>query len=75
MLTLANLSFNAIQTISDLSNHRFLECLLLANNRITKIEGLSNLRFLQVNFLFFNDKDIIIIIRIIFIIIDIGFIS
>ena len=48
MLTLANLSFNLIEEIADLSHHPFLECLLLNNNKIKKISGLQNLKHLKV---------------------------
>lgn len=48
MLTLANLSFNKITQIRDISAHRFLEVLLLSNNSIEKIEGLSSLQYLKV---------------------------
>lgn len=48
MLTLANLSFNKIGTLPDLSHHIHLEVLILANNSISTIEGLSALKFLNV---------------------------
>ncbi len=48
MLTLADLCNNRISKLQDLSDHRFLECLLLAHNKIQTISGLHNLKYLQV---------------------------
>ena len=48
MLTLANLSFNKIETLPDLSHHFHLEVLMLTNNSISSIQGLSALKFLNV---------------------------
>jgi hypothetical protein len=48
MLTLANLSFNKITQMRDISAHRFLEVLLLSNNSIEKIEGVSQLQYLKI---------------------------
>lgn len=48
LLVYADLSSNEIQSLGDLSRHRFLEQLLLANNRISSIQGLYGLRFLKV---------------------------
>lgn len=48
MLTLANLSYNEIELLENLSDHVFLECLLLNHNRITSTIGLKDLRLLQV---------------------------
>lgn len=48
MLTLANLSFNKIGTLPDLSHHSHLEVLMLSNNSISTIQGLSSLKFLNV---------------------------
>jgi internalin A len=48
MLTLANLNSNKITKIKDLSNHSFLECLLLSKNMIRSITGLEKLQYLQV---------------------------
>jgi Leucine-rich repeat (LRR) protein len=49
LLTTADLSHNAINRLRELSDHRFLEQLILHHNRISVIEGLSGLRFLQVS--------------------------
>ena len=49
MLTLANLSYNEIESLENLDNHIFLECLLLNHNRIQSIVGLKDLRLLQVS--------------------------
>jgi hypothetical protein len=49
MLTLADLSDNFIFELEDLSRHRFLECLLLSNNKIRTIGGLGGLKYLQVS--------------------------
>lgn len=54
MLTLADLSNNKITELRDLSDHIFLECLLLNNNYISLIKGLDNLQFLQVLDLSYN---------------------
>jgi Leucine-rich repeat (LRR) protein len=54
MLTLANLSSNKITSIRDLSDHPFLECLLLGKNSITKISGISSLKYLKVLDLSYN---------------------
>ena len=49
LITSANFSNNLIAKINDLSNHTFLEFLLLSKNQIEKIEGVSNLKNLKVN--------------------------
>lgn len=47
MLTLADLRENQIESLRDLSDHFYLECLLLSQNQIKVIDGLSKLRYLQ----------------------------
>jgi Leucine-rich repeat (LRR) protein len=54
MLTNANLSFNSISKLNSLSNHPFLEVLVLNNNCIDSISGISELKFLRVLDLSFN---------------------
>ncbi|GMI12907.1 hypothetical protein TrLO_g3694 [Triparma laevis f. longispina] len=46
MLHEAKCSFNEIESIRDLSGHRFLHTLDLGNNKISKIDGLQNLGML-----------------------------
>jgi hypothetical protein len=53
MLTLANVCQNQIAHIRDMSDHPFLECLLLKKNMIEKITGLSSLRYLKVPIFFY----------------------
>jgi hypothetical protein len=48
ILISADLSYNDIESIDDLSHHPNLECLMLSHNAITHISGLQNLRLLQV---------------------------
>ena len=52
LLTLADLSQNSIEELRDLSDHRFLERLILHNNKISSIKGLHGLKFLQVSILY-----------------------
>lgn len=48
MLALADLRENQIKAIRDLSDHHYLECLLLGHNKISSIGGgLCRLRYLQ----------------------------
>ena len=47
MLTLVDLRDNQIDTMRDLSEHYFLEALLLGNNKIKTIKGVNQLRYLQ----------------------------
>lgn len=48
LLTKADLSHNKIERLSDLSDHKFLESLLLSHNSISDIGGMHNLKYLQV---------------------------
>ena len=49
MLAMVDLSGNQIEEIGDLVQHKFLECLILSSNKISKISGLESLKYLQVN--------------------------
>ena len=49
LLAMVDLTGNQIETIEDLLHHRFLECLIISSNRISKISGLENLKYLQVS--------------------------
>lgn len=59
LLTLADLSDNQIENLRDLSNHQFLECLILHHNNLSSINGLHGLKYLQVLDLSFNNIAII----------------
>lgn len=48
LLAMVDLTGNQIETIEDLLHHRFLECLIISSNRISKISGLDSLKYLQV---------------------------
>jgi Leucine-rich repeat (LRR) protein len=48
VLTSVDLRNNKILKINNLSDHRFLEFLLLSGNMISQIEGLMNLAYLKV---------------------------
>ena len=48
LLTIADLSYNKIDRLPNLSEHLFLEQLLLSHNAINEINGLSGLSYLQV---------------------------
>lgn len=48
ILISADLSYNNIECIQDLSHHPSLECLILSYNFITDIRGVQSLQFLQV---------------------------
>lgn len=48
MLAMADLTGNQILEIGELLHHKFLECLILSSNKITKISGLQSLKYLQV---------------------------
>ena len=50
LLTCVDLTENLIEDIVDISDHRFLEILLLSRNQICSIRGLSTLRYLKVTF-------------------------
>ena len=48
MLAIADLSGNHMYTIGDIQQHKYLECLILASNCITRISGLQGLNYLSV---------------------------
>lgn len=48
LLAIVDLTGNQIEAIHDLLHHRFLECLILSSNEISKISGLESLKYLQV---------------------------
>jgi hypothetical protein len=48
MLATADLSGNYINSIGDIQQHKYLECLILASNCITRISGLQGLEYLSV---------------------------
>ena len=48
LLAMADLTGNEIEQIGELLHHKFLECLILSSNRISKISGLQSLKYLQV---------------------------
>jgi hypothetical protein len=54
MLIYANLANNKISDLEGISDHPFLECLLLGHNAISSMEGLMPLRNLQVLDLSYN---------------------
>lgn len=59
MLTLANMCQNRIAFIRDLSDHPFLECLLLKRNLIPCITGLQSLKYLRVLDISYNRLTVI----------------